>query len=84
MSKFPDPPVNTEFSEKGQSSPGDPWEKWLIAVGNGLTNAPQGTNATRAQRLKLLPANISIGSMFFESDTGHVLAWSGKAWIQLV
>lgn len=84
MSKFPDPPVNTEFSEKGQSSPGDPWEKWFIAVGNGLTNAPQGTSGTHAQRLKLLSSSTSIGSTFFETDTGHVLIWNGTAWMQLI
>ena len=80
--KFADPPVATDFNEQGKPAPTDPWEKWFQAVSNGLTAAPQGFSGTHAQRLKL--TNVSTGSLAFETDTGHVLAWSGTAWVQLV
>jgi len=82
MTKFADPPVTTDFIEQGQTPPTDPWEKWFQAVSNALTAAPQGFSGTRAQRLKL--TKVSTGSIAFETDTGHVLTWSGTAWIQLV
>lgn len=82
MSKFADPPVQSDFETKGTPLPSYPWEQWFQAVANQLTASPQGFSVTHANRLKL--TSQGIGSLAFETDTGHVLAWSGKAWIQLI
>jgi hypothetical protein len=82
MSKFPAPPVDTDFQKQGQPSPTFAWEQWFQAISAFLSAMPQGFSVTHAQRLAL--KGQAIGSIVFETDTNHVLAWNGLIWVTLV
>ena len=60
------------------------WQQFIQSVVQTQANSPQMYTITRAQRLALITAKLTLGSMAFETDTNHVVVWSGKAWVQLV
>lgn len=60
------------------------WQQFIQSIVNTQANSPKAYSLTHAQRQALITSNVNIGSMVFETDTNHVLTWSGKAWIQLV
>jgi hypothetical protein len=60
------------------------WQQTLQDLIAFKTNAPKAYTLTHAQRLALFTANVTLGSLVFETDTNHVVTWNGKAWVQLV
>jgi hypothetical protein len=59
-----------------------PWQQFFTSVVTTQQNAPQAFTVTHSQRIVL--KGQTKGSLAFETDTSHVLAWNGTAWIQLV
>jgi hypothetical protein len=65
-------------------TPSRPWQQFFTSIVTQQAASPQAYSLTHAQRLKLTTSSLNIGSIAFETDTSHVLTWSGKAWVQLV
>lgn len=64
--------------------PSRPWQQFFTSLVTTQAASPQAYQLTRAQRLALNTTSVNVGSIVFETDTSHVLTWSGKAWVQLV
>jgi len=60
------------------------WQQYLQSIVTTQANSPTAYRVTHAQRLKLQASSINLGSLAFETDTSHVLAWNGTAWQQLI
>jgi hypothetical protein len=60
------------------------WLQWFQSVEQRIAASPKAYSLKSAQRLALQPANLTLGSMVFETDTAHVFTWNGTAWVQLV
>jgi hypothetical protein len=75
--------LRTKISDEG-GLPSRPWQQFFTSLVTTQANSPQAYSLTNAQRLKLTTSSINIGSTAFETDTGHVFLWNGKAWVQIV
>jgi len=59
------------------------WQQFIQSLVQAQTAAPKAYTLTHAQRLALQTANVTAGSLAFETDTNHLYAWFNK-WVQLV
>lgn len=60
------------------------WQQFLQAMNQSIATSPKAYTLTHVQRLALITSSVTIGSLVFETDTNHVVTWSGKAWVQLI
>jgi hypothetical protein len=60
------------------------WQQFFQNLIQVQMAAPKAYTLTHSQRLALVTSNVTLGSMVFETDTGHVDIWNGTKWIQLV
>jgi hypothetical protein len=60
------------------------WQQFFQSIISFMASAPKAYTLTHSQRLGLTTPNLTIGSIVYETDTGHVVTWNGKAWVQLV
>lgn len=60
------------------------WIQFFQSVITFMASSPKAYTLTHAQRLALATPNLTVGSIVYETDTGHVDLWNGKAWVQLV
>ncbi len=59
------------------------WIQYFQSVEQRLVASPKAYSLTRAQRLALVTANVTLGSMAWETDVSHLQFWNGTAWVQL-
>jgi len=60
-----------------------PWQKFFQALEQQRINAPQYFFTGHATRTKLNPQNVSIGTIFYESDRTVTYISNGTTWVYL-
>jgi hypothetical protein len=60
------------------------WQQFFQSIISFMASSPKAYTLTHSQRLALATGNLTIGSIVYETDSGHVDLWNGKTWVQLI